>query len=635
MPDSTALIRLSRPVLLLAGVTVALLLAVPPLAGQALAAKTCGGKKVTIMGTPGDDTIVGKGASDVIFGAGGDDTIIGGRNGNDTICGGPGNDVLKGGKGYDSLYGEGGDDTLYGETGSDMLDGGGGDDKLYGEKGSDTEHGGQGDDFVIGSKGPDDLEGGSGKDYVDGQQGSDEVLGDAGDDRLLGDKGNDKILGGAGEDRLEGGPGDDPDLNGGGGSDEVLGGAGIDDANGGDGDGDIVRGDSGTDDLSGGPGANDIVSYASATRGGVKVNLALDKAKGDGHDDLADFEDVVGSPQADEIVGDGEGNKLDGGVGNDELASGGAAGEAYGGPGDDECNGFTVENSCGPEEGPPAGGAFVVLNRGLDGSSLVVQGGSGNDGLAIGQVGEGWTVTDSVPIFAGDGCLPTGPNSVLCPGEPQLALIVVTGGDGNDGITIEPSVPGSAHVRANGNAGNDDLLGGQGDDVREAGENYNDPNNGNDRLDGNGGADVLYADPGADVLVGGPGNDLLVNAVPVCQGNTYDGGPGIDTVSYGRSTTGVDATLGGSGGPPGCGSPDQVMGNNESLEGSDGPDTLIGDNGPNSFLGHLGADTFIGKGGNDFIDSADDGQHDKKIDCGPGDDDEAAVDKPDPHPISC
>ena len=33
----------------------------------------CGGKKVTIKGTAGDDKIVGKGASDVIDGRGGDD----------------------------------------------------------------------------------------------------------------------------------------------------------------------------------------------------------------------------------------------------------------------------------------------------------------------------------------------------------------------------------------------------------------------------------------------------------------------------------------------------------------------------------------------------------------------------------
>ncbi|MGE0507128.1 MAG: calcium-binding protein, partial [Solirubrobacterales bacterium] len=404
--------------------------------------------------------------------------------------------------------------------------------------------------------------------------------------------------------------------------------------NGGPGDRDIVRGDSGTDTLSGGPGNTDLVSFASATRGAVRVNLIAETAKGDGHDKLSGFEDVVGSPQGDELLGDGDGNKLDGGVGDDELRSGGNQGEAFGGPGDDDCQGFTVENSCGPEPTTPPDGTYVVLNRGLDGSSLVVQGGSGDDNLNLGRTVEGWTVSDSGPIYAGDGCANVSASAVVCGGEPTLALIVITGGDGNDKIAIEPSIPNNAHVRANGNAGNDELIGGDGDDVLEAGENYNNPNNGNDRLEGNGGADVLYADPGADVLLGGPGNDLLVNAVPVCQGNTYDGGPGIDTVSYGRSSTGVDATLGGSGGPPGCGSPDRILGDNESLEGSDGADTLVGDNGPNSFLGHLGADTFIGKGGNDFIDSADDGARDKKIDCGPGGG-EAITDKPDPKPINC
>ena len=154
----------------------------------------------------------------------------------------------------------------------------------------------------------------------------------------------------------------------------------------------------------------------------------------------------------------------------------------------------------------------------------------------------------------------------------------------------------------------------------EAGENYNGPDNGNDTLIGNGGSDVLYADPGADQLDGGRGNDLLVSSVEVCQGHTFDGGPGEDTVSYGRSNAGMRVDLGGTGGPAGCGNPDQVLGDNESLEGSDGPDVLIGDNGDNSFLGHLGADTFIGKGGNDFIDAID-GQRDKAIDCGGGDDD--------------
>ena len=87
--------------------------------------------------------------------------------------------------------------------------------------------------------------------------------------------------------------------------------------------------------------------------------------------------------------------------------------------------------------------------------------------------------------------------------------------------------------------------------------------------------------------------------------------------------------LGGTGGPAGCGNDDQVDGNNESLEGSDGPDLLIGDSGENSFLGHKGADTFLGKGGTDFIDALD-GSHDKSINCGGGGGDDILKDKVDP-----
>jgi Ca2+-binding RTX toxin-like protein len=605
-----------------------------PLASDA-AAQRCAGKKVTIKGTPGDDVIVGKGASDVIDGGGGDDRIRGGRNGNDTICGGPGDDILEGQHGYDSLYGEGGDDRLGGENGSDMLDGGGGNDELAGAKGSDNLHGGSGDDRLTGFKGPDDLDGGSGNDFLDGQQGSDDLDGSGGEDRLVGDKGNDDIIGGADNDQVEGGPGDDPRLDGGGGTDIVFGGSGIDHVDGGAGDGDVIRGDGGIDTLSGGEGVNDIVSYASATRGGIVVSLATNKAKGDGHDDLNGFEDVVGSPQGDTIVGDANPNRLDGGVGDDVLDSGGGGGEAYGGPGTDSCSGFSIDHSCGPETGAPPGVASVILNQGLDGSSLVIQGSAGNNQMLISNTADGWIVNNSDPVFAGEGCLNNGGDMtiVTCGGGPALALIVVTGGPGDDVIVIDQSVPVNTRVRANGNAGNDTLQGADGDDVLEAGENYNSPDNGNDNLLGGAGNDVLYADPGADNLDGGIGDDLLVSSVVVCQGHTLDGGAGIDTVSYGRSNAPMRVQLDATGGPPGCGTPDQLFGNNESLEGSDGPDVLIGDGSHNSFLGHLGADTFIGKGGDDFIDAAD-GHRDRRIECGGGED-EVVRDRADPSGSGC
>ena len=167
----------------------------------------------------------------------------------------------------------------------------------------------------------------------------------------------------------------------------------------------------------------------------------------------------------------------------------------------------------------------------------------------------------------------------------------------------------------------------------EAGENYNSPTVGSDTLIGNGGSDVLFADPGPDQLLGGPGGDLLVSSVVTCQGHIFDGGPGDDNVSYGRSDDNLTLRLGGTGDSPGCNTPDQIHADNESLEGSDGPDVLIGDNGPNSFLGHLGADVFIGKGGDDFIDAVD-GHADKRIDCGGGGGD-VVKDGSDPDPIGC
>ncbi|HEY5052761.1 MAG TPA: calcium-binding protein [Solirubrobacterales bacterium] len=613
----------------------ALLCAVPA-ASQASAA-TCAGKQATIVGTPGNDVIVGKKASDVIYGGGGDDKISGGPNGNDTICGGPGDDTIQGGRGFDKLYGQGGDDQLAGGTGSDALDGGEGNDRLLGEQGADGLYGGGGEDFMLGAKGPDHLYGNGGDDSIDGKQGSDKAFGEGGNDTLIGDKGNDQLDGGAGEDKLDGGPGDDPSLEGGAGRDTVFGGTGSDTASGGAGDGDVVRGDSGEDKLDGGPGVEDIVSYASATRGPVTVDLAGGRAKGDGHDTLTGFEDVVGSPQADNIVGDGEANRLDGGIGDDTLnGAGGNDDEAFGGAGGDNCQDFTVENSCGPEENPPGNETVVILNQGLDGDSLVIQGDSAPNDIRVSFGANTWTVSDNSSIFTGEGCAATDSSrtSVSCLSTVPIGLVVITGNGGDDSISIEPSVPAGVKVRANGNAGSDTISGGPGDDVLEAGENYNGPDDGSDTLIGNDGSDVLYADPGADNLQGGPGDDLLVSSVAVCQGHIYDGGPGNDTVSYGRSDAALHVTLGGAGGPAGCGDPDKVMADNESLEGSDGPDVLTGDRKSNSFLGHLGADTFIGKGGGDFIDAID-GQRDKSIDCGGGAKSEVIKDSVDPNPSGC
>ncbi len=557
--------------------------------------RTCFGKPATIVS--GAERIVGTKGHDTIVVLGGGKHVVEGLGGNDRICGGPGNDTLLGGRGMDKIAGGGGNDRIFG------------------------------------GKGPDLLIGGRGHDLIDGEQGSDRIIGGPGDDRLHGDKGNDTVLGGPGDDRIDGGPGDDPRLDGGPGADQVFGGPGSDYATGGPGDGDVVRGDGGSDRLDGGPGLRDIVSYASAARGGVTINLAAGLAKGDGQDRLSGFEDAVGSPQGDRIFGNEALNRLDGGVGDDDLdGGGGGTSEAYGGPGSDKCDGFALEDSCGPEAGAPPGAVAVTMSRGLDGASLVVQGSHNADDILLALTPEGWTVSTGGAVFAGDGC--SGSIRVaVCAGEPSLSLVVIRGGPGDDEITVDPSVPAWVTVRANGNGGSDTLIGGAGNDVLEAGENYNGPDRGNDVLIGNGGSDALFADPGADQLFGGPGNDLLVSSVLTCQGHRYDGGAGVDTVSYARSNDALRVTLGGTGGPAGCATPDQVLASNESLEGSQGPDVLIGDNGPNSIMGHGGADVLIGRGGADYLDAAD-GERDVRIDCGGGAD-TAMRDAADPKPIGC
>jgi len=73
----------------------------------------CGGKIVTILGTPGDDVIHGTDGPDVIHGLAGNDVIYGGK-GNDVICGGDGDDHLIGGAGSDFLLGGRGNDKLSG-----------------------------------------------------------------------------------------------------------------------------------------------------------------------------------------------------------------------------------------------------------------------------------------------------------------------------------------------------------------------------------------------------------------------------------------------------------------------------------------------------------------------------------------
>jgi uncharacterized delta-60 repeat protein len=100
-------------------------------------------------------------------------------------------------------------------------------------------------------------------------------------------------------------------------------------------------------------------------------------------------------------------------------------------------------------------------------------------------------------------------------------MITINGNSGADVIQASSDVLIPLHI--NGGAGNDQLLGGGGDDVVDGGV-------GNDSVGGGGGNDVLLGRDGADNVTGDAGNDILI------------GGTGADKLN---GSTGDDILLAG------------------------------------------------------------------------------------------
>ena len=147
---------------------------------------------------------------------------------------------------------------------------------------------------------------------------------------------------------------------------------------------DFVHGDYGYDRMDGGPGKGDIASFAtdvgSGRDGGVKVNLARHKARGDGHDRLFRFESLEGSAFEDILVGNGQANVIDGGAGDDVLRGGGGPDHLLGGQGNDRCNGAKGKTiSCGREAKLKASAYAEIDPVSGGGGGLELIGGGGAD----------------------------------------------------------------------------------------------------------------------------------------------------------------------------------------------------------------------------------------------------------------
>lgn len=141
-----------------------------------------------------------------------------------------------------------------------------------------------------------------------------------------------------------------------------------------------------------------------------------------------------------------------------------------------------------------------------------------------------------------------------------------------------------------GFGGLDTLSGGDGNDVLDGGD-------GDDVLIGGDGNDILIGGPGAATLLsvynGGQGDDIMIASV-LGLAEDFDGGDGIDTVTFAARTEAVTTFLSVLGIPL-----LDTLRNVENVVGSQYDDEITGDGADNRLDGWLGADRLAGLGGND------------------------------------
>ncbi len=609
----------------------------PDIARFARSASLSSPRPAAILGgSDGDDNFSGTSTADQIEGRGGNDKLDG-LAGNDFIHGdfitaqitqtAPGADTIRGGFGDDTIDGGGGDDDIRGDAGADRLIGGLGNNTLDGggEIGDTADYswlsGGvsaslaQG--FASGAGFTDLLSrltgilGGAGADTLAGSASADQLDGGAGDDDLQGYDGNDSLSGSDGSDTLHGGAGGDT-LSGGLLADSLLGGLGADRLIGGAGNNTL---DGGGDSLL------DTADYRwttfSAAAGGVLADLLSGLASGAGFSDtLLGIRSVDGGAGNDTLGGNALANTLRGYAGADLLTGLGGNDVLVG---DD--NGGTVA----PGNDTLQGGAGNDTLRGGGGDDLL-EGGAGNDSL---QGGAGNNT------LSGGGSLLDTADYRVASGPVVVSLLsgTATGAGFSDVLSGLPSVSGSnfadqitGGAAANtlyGGAGNDTLRGMAGNDTLfgEDGDDSLLGGDGDDVLDGGAGNDTLDGGAGTDDLGGGAGNNLLI-------GGGYE-----DTADYHWDEAGVLVNLA-DGVATGSSFSDTLIGFNsvngsqgndtlkgssldDQLRGREGDDQLEGNDGNDRLRSDAGNDTLLGGAGDDDLDGGDDND---LLDGGTGDD---------------
>jgi Ca2+-binding RTX toxin-like protein len=324
---------------------------------------------------------------------------------------------------------------------------------------------------------------------------------------------------------------------------------------GGAGDDRVVSGPA-ADTFDGGAG-NDTIDYSAGTVG-QWVDLRINA--GSGGDSLVNVESILGSAFNDSLTGGDGANTLDGGAGDDLLDGAGGidtvsyasasagvtvslalqgAAQATGGAGLDTLKGF--ENL--------TGSAFNDQLNG-DGGANVIVGGLGNDTI------EGGLGNDTLD---GGG------------GVDMLSYYHATAG-----VTVDLTLTTAQNTGA---AGIDTLS------------HFQD-------LHGSLFNDTLRAGAGAHTVASYAGADLIY--IDNGAAGSYDGGAGIDTLSFAKATSAVKASLATTAvQATGIGS--MSFANFEAVVGTAYADSLTGSGLANTLTGGGGADTLVGGAGGDVF----------------------------------
>jgi Ca2+-binding RTX toxin-like protein len=325
-----------------------------------------------------------------------------------------------------------------------------------------------------------------------GGKGNDELRGNGGDDKLYGDSGDDTLQGGAGADIIDGGVGDD------------------------------------------------TASYFYDSGLTASLLNALDNTGAATGDTFVSIENLFGSNKgADTLIGDANGNILQGFIGRDQLL----------------------------------GGAGNDILRGGAGADII----DGGDGIDWASYFFDQAVT--VSLFGGT---MTG----AARGDMFSSIENIQGSD----TGFDRLVGNASANRILGHGGNDSLYGKEGDDELEGG-NGNDAlfgDIGNDYLDGGADNDYLSGGIGDDKLRGGAGADSLI------------GGSGTDYADY-RDNSSITVSLGARFAGTGTAKGDTFSGI-EGVDGtSQGNDKIGGNAGDNIFFGYGGDDKLYGENGDDTL----------------------------------